>query len=277
MRYRRLDNGDSDIVTSFLLRDPVMNVVLLANMERLGLEQGDTPLHGDYVGGWGEAGLQAVGALYNLGAFFFRAESPEAVSGMAGCIAATGRAPLYTAGTRGQVEVFLEELTGLATIAPELITSEYMVLRGSVADAPPAGAARAATLDDLDVMVRMQSDFELEAFGKNVVEEGSLRRLLYYQVTEGAAVVVEESGHIVSKAEATVAGTHAALVGGVYTLPELRGRGYSTTCMAGLCEVLLDRVPAVGLNVFVGNHSARRVYEKTGFEVAEEWLTVEMA
>jgi RimJ/RimL family protein N-acetyltransferase len=32
----------------------------------------------------------------------------------------------------------------------------------------------------------------------------------------------------------------------------------------------------VGLNVFVENHSARRVYEKTGFEIAEEWLTVDM-
>jgi len=277
MQYRRLADSDRDVVTSFLLRDPVMNVVLLSNMERLGLEQGDTPLHGDYVGGRGEAGLQAVGALYNLGAFFFRAESPEAVSGMAGCVAETGRLPLYAAGTRSHVEVFLEELTGLATIAPGLIASEYMVLRDSVADVPRACAARAATPGDLDVMVRMQSDFELEAFGKRVVEEESMRRLLSYQVTEGAATVVEQGGRIVSKAEATVAGTHAALVGGVYTLPELRGKGYSTTCMAALCEVLLARVPAVGLNVFVENHCARRVYQKTGFDIAEEWLTVEMA
>src|SRR5664280_1749144 len=144
MQYRRLADSDRDVVTSFLLRDPVMNVVLLSNMERLGLEQGDTPRHGDYVGGRGEAGFQAVGALYNLGAFFFRAESPEAVSGMAGCVAETGRLPLYAAGTRSHVEVFLEELTGLATIAPGLIASEYMVLRASVADVPRACAARAA-------------------------------------------------------------------------------------------------------------------------------------
>ncbi|HEY5493406.1 MAG TPA: GNAT family N-acetyltransferase [Candidatus Anoxymicrobiaceae bacterium] len=137
--------------------------------------------------------------------------------------------------------------------------------------------ARAATPDDLDVMVRMQADFELEAFGKTVVEEESVRRLLSLQMSEGAAMVVEAGGRIVSKAEATIATPHGALVGGVYSLPDSRGKGHSTTCMAALCEVLLSSVPAVGLNVFVDNHSARRVYEKTGFELAEDWLTVDMA
>ena len=277
MAYRRLDNGDRDIARSFLLRNPVMNVVPLANMERLGLEQGETPLHGDYFGGFGEAGLQAVGALFNLGAFFFHAESPESVSGMAACVAYTGRFPNYTAGTRGHVQVFLEELSALVPVAPKLIPSEFMVLRGSVKDVPRCGVARAARSGDLDAIVRMQVDFEIEAFGKSVVEEESIRRLLEYQVSEGAATVVEDGGRIVSKAEATVAGAHAALIGGVYTLPGSRGRGYSTTCMASLCRDLLERVPAAGLNVFVENHSAGRVYEKTGFETVEEWLTVEMA
>jgi len=35
-------------------------------------------------------------------------------------------------------------------------------------------------------------------------------------------------------------------------------------------------VPSVGLNVFEDNHSARKVYFKTGFEIVEKWLTVEM-
>jgi predicted GNAT family acetyltransferase len=277
MEYRRLDNSDTEQVMAFLLRDPVMNVVLLSNTARFGLEQGESPFQADCFGGWGGSGLQAVGALYNIGAFFFRAESPGSISGMAPCIAGLGRVPGYTAGTRGHVVAFLEELSALVPVTPALIESVYMVLRNEVPDFPRAGEARTATPDDLDAMVRMQADFELEAFGKTVVEEESLRRLLAYQVGEGGAMVVEVDGRIVSKAEATVAGSHGALVGGVYTLKESRGQGYSTACMGALCRSLLSRVPAVGLNVFVENRSARRVYEKTGFEVAEDWLTVEMA
>jgi len=277
MEYRRLDNGDTEQAMAYLLRDPVMNVVLLSNTARFGLEQGESPFHADCFGGWGESGLQVVGALYNIGAFFFHADSAESMSGMARCIAGLGRVPAYTAGTRGQVATFLEELSALVPVTPELIESVYMVLRDEVSDVPRAGEARAATPDDLDVMVSMQADFELEAFGKTVVEEESLQRLLAYQVGEGGATVVEVHGRVVSKAEATVAESHCALVGGVYTLPEWRGKGYSTTCMGALCRSLLSRVPAVGLNVFVENHSARRVYEKTGFDVVEDWLTVEMA
>jgi hypothetical protein len=152
-----------------------------------------------------------------------------------------------------------------------------MVLEGKVHGSAPTTGARAATADDLDTLVRLQSDFDLEAFGKNVVGDQDARQLLSNQMAEGAAIVVEEDGHIVSKAEATVAHPWAALVGGVYTVPEERGRGLSTRCMSALCKELLGRVPVVGLNVFEDNHAARRVYVKAGFRIVEEWLTAEMA
>lgn len=278
MQYVKLGPADSDEVMSFALRAPEMNVVLIHNMARFGMERGDGPFNADYMGLRGPGGLRAVGAFYNLGALFFRAESPESVSGMGACIAGLGRLPAYTAGTRPHVRVLLDELAPHLATEPELIPSQYMVLEGEATDVPrPAGVVRPAAEDDLDTLVRLQSDFELEAFGKSVVDEDSLRKLLSFQMTEGAAVVVEREGRIVSKAEATIARPHAALVGGVYTVPEMRGQGLSTACMGALCEELLSQVPAVGLNVFEDNHAARRVYLKTGFVHAEDWLTAEMS
>jgi uncharacterized protein len=275
--FVKLDETDYDDALSYALKAPEMNVVLINNLVRFGMEQGNSPFNADYVGNRGPSGLEAVAALYNLGPLFFRADSPASTSGMAECIAGLGRTPVYTAGTRANVEVFLSELGSAVEVAPRVILSEYMVLRGETLKVQPGGTARAAVPEDMDDLVRLQSDFEMEALGNNLVEEDSLRQLLSYQLTEGAAVVVERDGRIVSKAEATVAEPHAALVGGVYTVPEERGRGFSTACIGALCDACLRRVPAVGLNVFVDNHSARRVYFKTGFEVVEEWLTAEMA
>ncbi|MHB8894727.1 MAG: GNAT family N-acetyltransferase [Candidatus Geothermincolia bacterium] len=276
MTFQKLNGGDYEDAIEFALRAPEMNVVLLSNMTSFGMEQGDSPFNADYVGNRGEKGFEAIGALYNIGAYFFRASGTRAMRGMADCVAGLGRLPAYTAGTREHVEVFLEELGDRAG-SPTLVESSYMVLKGETSRAAGAAVVRAAVAGDVDEMVRLQMDFELEAFGKSVIDGEELRKLLSHQVHDGAAMVVEEEGRIVSKAEATIARPYAALVGGVYTVPEARSRGLSTTCVSALCDCVLGQVGAVGLNVFVDNHAARRVYIKTGFEVVEDWLTVEMA
>lgn len=276
MSIERLTAADYEEARAFLLREPVMNVILLANAMNFGLEQGPGPFNADYFAGRGASGIEVIGALYNLGAFFFRATCPEAVSGLAREVLELGRVPGYTAGTRRHVEVFLDEL-GEAAGRPEPIESEYMVLRRGGLAPQDTSRARPAKPADLDQMLSLQVDFELECFGKNVAGEASIRKLLEHQISRGAAVVVEESGRVVSKAEGTVARPHAALIGGVYTVPERRGAGLSKACVGELCRVLLDQAEAVGLNVFTNNLPARGVYFAVGFEVAEEWLTVEMA
>ncbi len=277
MPFEKLTNTDREEVLAFLLKAPEMNVVLLHNLGKFGLDRGDSPFNADYMGRRGGAGLEAVGALYNLGTLFFRADGPRAVRGMADYIVRLGRMPFYTAGTRSHLRVFLEELAGEAPSGLQVKDSRFLVLRRGKRTPAEKSGARPATAADLETLMRMQAEFEREVFGKNVAEEEGSRRVLEHQVSQGAAMVVEEDGRIVSKAEATVAEPWSALVGGVFTDPEARGRGLSTRCLSALCEVLLDRVPAVGLNVFDDNHPALRVYEKTGFEVAEQWLTVEMA
>lgn len=276
MAYEQLTSSDQDDALAFLLRSPEMCVVLIHNIRAFGMGPGDSPFNADYFGTRGPGGMTSVGALYNLGSFFFRADSATSVRGMADYIAGLGRMPIYTAGARGQVEVFLDELGGRAPAKTNRIDSVYMVLQELSDDADPSGA-RLAMLDDLDRIAALQLDFEREAFGANVMDIKAVRKLLEYQITMGAAAVVEKSGRIVSKAEATVTRPEAALLGGVYTIPECRGRGLSTACMSLLCDSLLDVVGKVGLNVFVSNMPARTVYKKVGFVDTEDWLTVEMS
>lgn len=283
LAFNRLTTDDLDDMMEFVLHEPVMNVVMIYNLKAFGIEQGPSPFNADYVGRRHEGRLVAVGAHYNLGSFFFRSTSIEAMSGMAACVEGMGRLPAYLAGTRSHLDVFLDELGGRAG-RPTRIESTYMVLtRDGVVHSPlsrsTSGGAtvRPATLDDLDDMVELQGGFEMEAFGKSVVSDEEIRKLLGHQVGQGTAMVVVEGERMVSKAEATAARPHAALIGGVYTVPDARSRGLSTDCVGTLCEGLLEQVAAVGLNVFKKNHSARKVYQKVGFEDVEDWLTVEMA
>jgi len=70
----------------------------------------------------------------------------------------------------------------------------------------------------------------------------------------------------------SVAGTHVsspshkiACVGGVFTLPSYRGKGYATICTSKVVEELLHNHKDVILNVESKNFPAIKVYEKLGF------------
>lgn len=64
------------------------------------------------------------------------------------------------------------------------------------------------------------------------------------------------------------------ILGGFYTKPEYRNRGYATSLASFLVKEALKETDRVGLHVRADNHPARRVYEKVGFRLYKKmcWL-----
>lgn len=65
--YIRLDEGDREETLDFLSTRADLNIILLNNIQIFGMDQGDTPFHGDYFGLRDDSGLVAAGVLFNLG------------------------------------------------------------------------------------------------------------------------------------------------------------------------------------------------------------------
>ncbi|MGI5244685.1 GNAT family N-acetyltransferase [Dactylosporangium sp. CA-139066] len=83
------------------------------------------------------------------------------------------------------------------------------------------------------------------------------------------------NGRVVFKAELAVVTRHTAQIQGVWTDPELRGRGLATAGIAAVVRDALRRVaPSVSLYVNDYNTPARRVYERCGFEQVGTFATV---
>jgi RimJ/RimL family protein N-acetyltransferase len=61
---------------------------------------------------------------------------------------------------------------------------------------------------------------------------------------------------------------------GIWTPPELRGRGLAAAALYGVCDVLLSDVPSLSLYVNAFNGPALRLYERTGFFPAGEFSTL---
>ena len=61
---------------------------------------------------------------------------------------------------------------------------------------------------------------------------------------------------------------------GIWTPPELRGKGLATSALAGICDRLLKASPTLSLYVNDFNTDAIALYERVGFEAVSEYKTM---
>lgn len=78
--------------------------------------------------------------------------------------------------------------------------------------------------------------------------------------------VLRRGGRIVFTGAFNFLGPSAAGLGGIYTLPDERGRGLGSAGTAWLARHALERTRLVTLHVALANRPAIRCYERAGFE-----------
>jgi ribosomal protein S18 acetylase RimI-like enzyme len=163
------------------------------------------------------------------------------------------------------------------------VTELWEVLRGALptplddrpgqpvyvlAEPPPAGDSglRAATLDDLDMLVRSSAHAYLEEVGVDAYgrDPALFEWRTRAQIEQGRSWIWTAEGRILFKAEASAWTEKAVQLQQVWVDPEHRGRGHARRGLADLCRLLLARTPTVCLFVRPENEAAIRLYEATG-------------
>ena len=85
-------------------------------------------------------------------------------------------------------------------------------------------------------------------------------------------MVSTEDGQPVAMGGAFVSpDSEVAMLWGMWTAPEARGRGHGTRILADLLSWCRERGLAVMLDVTEGNEAARRLYLSHGFVPTGEW------
>jgi len=175
------------------------------------------------------------------------------------------------AGVRGS----LEAVSGIQALLRHYTPSDwedsyFLVQRKPTPQAHAIGAiARRATPDDRDLLAELYS-------GAGPMYRS--RSNVSAKLAETRVFVVEEppDGHrprrIASCALLNVEGADAGLIGGVYTLPSVRGRGYAAACTSLLAADLQrdSKTPCL----FYENPIAGKVYRRLGFEDASRWAVL---
>ena len=128
------------------------------------------------------------------------------------------------------------------------------------------GHLRQATMDDLDLLVRWIIDFSNEALhGLETLEETETRRRVGARLEQGAYYLWED-GEAVSFAGTTRKTAHGISIGPVYTPPQFRRKGYASSCVAKLSQLMLDHGRTFcTLFIDLSNPTSNHIYQNIGY------------
>jgi RimJ/RimL family protein N-acetyltransferase len=257
---------------------------LLANARAAGLVDRGEPLQGTYVAAVETGKWTGVAAHFWNGMLVLQAPDPESLEPLArAALHRSGRMLHGLAGPRAQVDGTLRAL-GLEGRATSLDSRERLYeltlddLR--VPDGLASGrvVCRRPEPSELPLLADWRAEFSMESLG---VPDGDdlravSRRDLARQHADGAVWIAREGDRPVSLTAFNARLPDVVQVGGVWTPPPLRGRGYARCAVAGsLLAAHRDGVKRAVLFTAEENAPARAAYEALGFrEIGDYGLVI---
>lgn len=166
----------------------------------------------------------------------------------------------------------VEALSGVEPLRVNRVQAFMSAARGDPLHEGGSGIRR-ATSRDLDALVPIVARYRVEDGLSRAGEDHTawIRSHAQERVNQGQMFVVEERGRIVFTGAFNFAGRHGAGLGGIYTVPEMRGRGIATRATADLCRIAFEQGPVATLHVDPRNARAIRAYENAGLRLRGEF------
>jgi RimJ/RimL family protein N-acetyltransferase len=263
---RRLHSEHFFELSQLLATAPGFTLFLTSNLERFGL---DDP----FIHFWGAfRGDELVGALMMAGQRAgVYAQENEIVSSLMEI--ALRQKVNFIMGRRELVHSALRSLTHLPIARSEahfFATLEPERFRAPLAAQMAPASIRKATPDDIQGLTHLYTG----AAGFERVSADQVRQSMIERVYTLRTYVADVGGRLVAGASTSAESSTAAMIGGVWTLPNERDHGYSTAVVAALCADLLAEGRQPYLFYLEDNAPAARVYTKLGFEAMARWSVI---
>ena len=131
-------------------------------------------------------------------------------------------------------------------------------------DIPLIGTLRLARESDLSFFPYWFEGFNYDCFGNSPSVKPDAESYRYFMNKE--LFILEDDGTPVSMAQIKRAMQTVSGVSGVYTPPYFRGKGYATSCVAGVSRLILERgFTKCVLYTDLSNPTSNSIYQKIGY------------
>ena len=276
MEIRALTPGDEPALETFLKPHADSSMFLRANARAAGLEYHGNPLEAQYVAAFDGERIVAVAAHCWNGMVLVQA--PSQLDSVARAVVRhSGREVTGISGPADQVAAAraalgLGDRPGPKFGREELFTLDLADLIVPVPLAYGRWRCRPPRDDELDLVIGWRGDFMIEALhrapGPGLRDEAAaLMRLAHERRLHWLLL---DAGRPVAYSGFNAALPDIVQIGGVWTPPELRGRGYGRAVVAG--SLLDARSRGVARAVlFAEREDAKRAYRGLGFSVVGEY------
>lgn len=272
LAIRQLVPGDEDTLEDFLLPRLETSMFLISNMRESGLEYNGERYTGDYVAAFEDDDIVAVMAHFWNGIVITQA--PVHLDALWRETLKVSERPLKgIIGPYEQVQAFKSGLP-LESVALQLDRREILYSLALdklvVPEALQTGQVkgRPAELRDVDILACWRVGYEIEALGEEETEAlwDNERAMAERAVEEGNTWILEADGQPVATSAFNSRIWEAVQIGGVWTPPEFRRRGYARCVVA---QSLLDaRAEGAQLAILFtdeDNVAAQKAYTSLGF------------
>jgi ribosomal protein S18 acetylase RimI-like enzyme len=270
---RILRPGDEAALEAFLWPWVESSMFLLGNLRVAGLLDTGQPYEGTYAAAF--EGGEVVGAVAHYWNNNLVFQAPVHLDALWRAAVGTSGRPIHgLLGPEAQVAGARESI-GLDEAQVQMDETETLY-RLALADlVVPEGLrlgrlrGRPVERRDLDVITAWQVGFSVETLGEDETPQlwEECRAGVERSLGQGRTWVVEDGGEPVACSSFNTAIREAVQIGGVFTPPELRRRGYGRAAVAAsLLDARAAGVVMAILFTGVENVAAQRAYEALGFQ-----------
>ena len=266
--FREVVDSDLPALEAFLTAHRDSSMFLRSNLRRSGLAYQPKPFHANYVATFEHERCTAVAAHCWSGMLLL--QTPEHLEKLAqACVQHSGRS---VTGLSGPLDHVLHARTTLGLDkAPTLIESDESLYAVDLENVAPPSASRniecrAPRPEECDLLRAWRFAYCIETSVGTDSEETrqDAYKSLDQQIADGTLWIALDNGRPVSMSAFNATLPDIVQIGGVYTPPELRGRGYARDVVAA--SLIASREQGVTRAVlFTENSSAARSYEAIGF------------
>jgi GNAT superfamily N-acetyltransferase len=279
MDFRELQSGDEEAFEAFLAGHADSSMFLRGNARRGGLNYRAEPYQATYVAAFQAERLLGVAAHYWNGMLVLQAPG-QAGPVAAACRSASGRRVGGLMGPADQVREARRDL-GLANADTALDEDEVLyglnlvdvVVPSALSDG--AVVCRAPRDEERDTLCAWRLAYDIELLGATDSPGQRARSAAFLdaQIADGHAWVALAGPTMVSLSAFNAVLPEIVQLGGIYTPPDHRGRGYARAAVAHSLLVARDRGASRAV-LFTSNPNAMRSYEAVGFRKVGSYALV---
>ncbi len=265
-RIRQLGPSETRLALNLLGCDPVLNLGLIHNITKTGMHNLGLIGQGTYLGMFAGDRLVALLCHDNEGVWRFQVEDAAQLVELADAALLRGMQPVLLLGEARLVDELLTAM-GCEMGYLKLVEDEVMLVLARASFRPRHdGQPRYAAAGDLEQVAALEEGLQRELLGPDTWRKAAVRRYASELIQHRHTVITMEDGRAVAKADLDARITEVASLGGVFTLPGFRCRGYAASACSLLCGDILAAGADITLNTDARNLPALSLYRSLGFQ-----------